>query len=600
MHSPRASKQDHSILYVCAAAAGATFVLLLWLCRPLIRAYFPTADDVAFQITSTAIGGVVRPMTWLTDGFHSYFESYTEWQVARTDFWRPLMNSFVWLNYELFGSAWGDQLIVGYAEHAIMVGMAGLVAYRILHLNRILTLAVMLIAALNPAFWSTNDALDSMTRNSPPELLQYPVFQIEMLCGILMLGAFIAFVSGRYALYCLCATIALMLKETALTVPIAAILLVGAWARPDARRAIRNLAWLVLPLALWGAGRAFIFHYGRAIYVLNSESTWGWLLKPVRNLLFLPSTLYRGPLHSTQDALRTFDLHTLLLHGFQLLANLAWWLALLYALYRAWKLFGRRLFTLEPAPWITGLVFAMGTFSLVLLLQAPDPRYLYFWFALGPAAIFAALANSRYQVAIGSLLSLTLLVPTVFSARQSLSADSLQNYDLVKHSGRLLAQMLASLPPQVRTVYILDDTVIQATAPAYFAKFAGFNGRIVVVNSVTPILGCHTDAPAHSRYQLVRSDAATQLQYTAPSCFYALNEAPLTMFDDHKDVTRGPWMTYHFPLMQLAGPISVLSGSSYDAGPEWSLTVTNPECATPGACVWLGLDPQRQVYYALD
>ena len=160
--------------------------------------------------------------------------------------------------------------------------------------------------------------------------------------------------------------------------------------------------------------------------------------------------------------------------------------------------------------------------------------------------------------------------------------------------------MLASLPPQVRTVYILDDTVIQATAPAYFAKFAGFNGRIVVVNSVTPILGCHTDAPAQSRYQLVRSEAATQLEYTAQSCFYALNEAPLTMFDDHKDVPRGPWMTYHFPLMQLAGPISVLSGSSYDAGPKWSLTVTNPECATAGACVWLGLDPQRQVYYSLD
>ena len=595
-----ASGRDKKLLGLCGTAVVITFVLQLWLCRALIREYIPTADDVAFQVTSTDIGGKVHPTSWLTQGFHSYFESYTEWQVARTDFWRPLMNAFVWLNYQLFGSAWGDQLIVGYLMHAIMVGLVGFVAYRIFRLSGLLTVAVMLVAAMNPAYWSTNDAYNSITRNSPPELLQYPVFQIEMLCGLFMLAAFIAFVKGRYALFCLAATIALLLKETALTVPIAALVLAGAWVSTDRRRTVKNLIWLALPLLIWGAGRTFIFEYGRGIYVLSSTSQWGWLLKPVRNLLYLPSTLYRGPLRATEDAIHSRDLRTLLLHGFQVAANIAWWVALLYAVYRAWREFGRRWLRLVPAPWISGLVFALGTLCMVMLLQAPDPRYLYFWFALGPAALFAALANTRRGVAWSLTLSVILLVPQIFAIQRTLSADSIHNYDLVKRSGKLLTELLGNMPADVTTVFLLDDVVIQGTAPGYFAKWAGFRGRIVVLNSVTPILGCHAAPAGQSRYTLLRSASATELEYTAPDCFYALNEAPLSMFDVHNDVKRGPWMTYHFAQMQLTNPISTLSASDYDVGSHWTLTVSDPSCAVAGTCVWLGLDPARQVYYALN
>src|ERR1019366_6371745 len=164
---------------------------------------------------------------------------------------------------------------------------------------------------------------------------------------------------------------------------------------------------------------------------------------------------------ATEDPIHSGDLRTLLLHGFQVAANIAWWVALLYALYRAWREFDRRWLRLVPAPWISGLVFALGTLCMVMLLQAPDPRYLYFWFALGPAALFAALANTRRGVAWSLTLSVILLVPQIFAIQRTLSADSIRNYDLVKRSGKLLTDLLGNMPADVTTVFLLDDVVIQ-------------------------------------------------------------------------------------------------------------------------------------------
>ena len=424
------------------------------------------------------------------------------------------MNAFVWLNYQLFGSAWGDQLIVGYLMHAIMVGLVGFVAYRIFRLSGLLTVVVMLVAAMNPAYWSTNDAYNSITRNSPPELLQYPVFQIEMLCGLFMLTAFIAFVKGRYALFSLAATIALLLKETALTVPIAALVLTGAWPSTDRRRTVKNLIWLALPLLIWGAGRTFIFEYGRGIYVLSSTSQWGWLLKPVRNLLYLPSTLYRGPLHATEDAIHSRDLRTLLLHGFEVAANIAWWVALLYAVYRAWRGIRPTL----AAPGAGAVDFGVGICSghavpghVAAGARSPISLFLVRARAGGPIRR-AGQYTPRRRVVVN---------PQHHSAG---AAD-------FRHSTHAVRRSI----PQLRVSQALREGTDGAarqharerhdrvparrcgrdigTAPGYFAQWARFRGRIVVVNSVTPILGCQPPRNEHtepSRYSLLRSASSTE------------------------------------------------------------------------------------------
>ena len=600
-----AARQDNSFLGWCAGAAGFSFLLQLWWCRALISGYFPTGSELAVEVSSTSIGGAVRPWSWFTDGFHYYFQSYPEWAVAQSDFCRPLANALFWLHYQLFGTAFRSQLVFGYLSHAAMVGLTGYVAWRVFRLNRALALIAMLIALLNPAYWSANDTRDSFAYNSAPELLQYPVFQTEIFCALLMMGAFLAFVSSRYLLFCLLAAVALLLKETSLTVPIAAIALAGAWWRRNPGRTLANLAWLVLPLALWYLDRAFIFAHGHSFYVLASDSRLGWLLKPIRNVLYLPSTLYRGPLALTRSALAMHDPRTLLLHAFQLAANIAWWCAIFYALFRAWRQSAGHWFSAPPAPWVCGLVFALGNIALVMLLQVPDARFTYFWFALGPAAIFAAMAHRRHALATALVLALCLTVPQLFAMQRALSADSIRNYQLAKRSGLELLQLLQGLPASVGTVYLVDDLVAQATAPQFLARFAGFRGRIILVNSINPIFGCQAATAAAiptppTRYQLRRESYGTRLDYHAPDCFYAMHEASLQLFDDHNELQRGAWMRYQYPQLRRTGAsIDVVGAGGYDVGSHWTVTVSDPACVADGACVWLGLDPQRQAYYLL-
>jgi hypothetical protein len=601
LNSAAQTNQHRTILAWCAGAAGCVFALQLWLCRSLIAGYYPTGSELAIEVTSTPIGGVVHPASWFTDGFHYYFQSYPEWLTAQSDFCRPLANALFWLNYQLFGSAWGSQLVFAYLTHALMVGLAGYVAWRLLRLQRPLVVLVMLIAALNPAYWSPNVTPDSFAYNSVPELVQYPIFQTEILCALLMMGAFMAFIAGRWALVFAFAVSALLLKETSLTVPIAAIVLAGAWWRREPHRTLAYLAWLGLPLGLWYASRALVFSHGHSFYVLSSDSRWAWLLKPIRNLLYLPSTLYRGPLSVTRNAIATHQAGTLLLHAAQWLINAAWWAAIAYALWQAWRSAGRHWFSRAPAPWICALVFALGNLCLVLLLQQPDARFTYFWFALGPAAIFAALAPRRHGLLLAMLLGLCLCVPQLWAVQRALSADALRNYQLAKRSGMALVHLLASLPDTVSTVYLLDDLVAQATAPQFLARFAGFRGRLIVVNSVNPILGCSAPPPTSGRYRLTRDAAGTQLDYQAPDCFYAMNEAPLSLFDERHQLQRGRFLRYQFAHWSPARAASDIVGASgYDVGSHWTLFASDPVCAAAGACVWLGLDPARQAYYLLN
>ena len=76
-------------------------------------------------------------------------------------------------------------------------------------------------------------------------------------------------------------------------------------------------------------------------------------------------------------------------------------------------------------------------------------------------------------------------------------------------------------------------------------------------------------------------------------------EAPLEQFDSGGQVRRGPWMTYHFPQMRLSPGLSSLAGSTYDAGRNWSVSVSDPECTDQEACVWLGLDDVHEGYVVL-
>ncbi len=588
-------RRDRAAIAWCAGAAAVTFLLQCWLFRALIADYSPTVDELALEVASTNIGGNLNPLHWFTQGFHYYFVGYPEWESPASDFWRPLANFIFWLHYQLFGANWSIQLVFAYLLHALVVGLSGLIALRAFNLKPRFAAIAMLIAVFNPAFWSTNTTWYSL-----PELIQYPIFQTEILCALLMLLALLAFINGRFAMYCVVTTLALLLKETALTIPVCAIALTGAWRTADARQTARNFAWLVLPLVIWYLGRSAFFEFGDSIYVLRSNGPLSWVIKPIRNLLYLPSTLYNKPLTETRHALISHDYGTFFADGFRLAVNSAWWLAYLNAFLLGCLRFGRSWFGRIPEPWVCGLLFASGNLCLVLVLQNPDPRFSYFWFTLGPAAIFAALPNRRLGVGLAAALGLGLVVPQIWSMTRTLSADSVGNYHLVKQSARQLIGLLRDLPPGASTVYLVDDIVVQAATPDAFAKFAGYHGRLILVNSVEHVLGCQASEQEQPRYRLTRSASDTTLRYTAPDCFSPpWNVAPLALFDDNKQVARGPWMKYRYPELRIFGGSSIAGGVDYDVGRRWTVTVNDPACSVEGACVWIGLDPASRAYYII-
>jgi hypothetical protein len=574
----------------------ATFVFVLWACRALISDYFPTVDELALEAASTPVGGAIDPSLWMTEGFHFYFHAYPEWEILKTDFFRPLANALFWMDYQVFGTLWSNQLVIGYLWHAVAVGLTGIIALRVFRLEGWMAGIAMLVSALNPAFWSTNSSYYPL-----PELAQYPIYQTEILCAVLMLAAFLAFVGGRFVLFCAIATVALFLKETALTLPVAAVVMAGVWWRPRPLRAAMNLMLLVLPLLIWYVARTELLRYHDSVYVTVSATRWGWILRPLRNFLFMPTTLYLGPLADTRAAWHEHAYGRLLLHSFQLAANAAWWFALAFAFLRAAVKYGAQWFGKTPQPWVSGLVFAAGNVGLVMLLQNMEPRFAYFWFALGPAAVFAALPRTRAAAAAVVLLGASLAVPQALSIPRSLSDDSIWGYRVVKQSARQLTTLLGSLDPGVRTVYLVDDVVAQTSSPEYLAKFSGFHGKLVLVNSIEPGLGCQGLKDEPGRYRLEGDAAAARLDYTAPTCFFQpWNVAPLSLYDAHKELKRGPWMNYEFPELHALGGASVTAAPEYDIGRHWSVTVGDPECVRPGSCVWLGFDPVKRAYHVLQ
>src|ERR1035441_3638707 len=136
---------------LCLLLAMVTFVLQVWLFHPLVAEYYPTLDEIAMQAASTNIGGAVHPSLWFTQGLHGYFVPYPEWNVSATDYWRPLVNCWYWLNQQLSGDHWANQLIFGYLAHSLVVGLTCYFAARVLGLNPVMLSAAVLIAMFNPS-----------------------------------------------------------------------------------------------------------------------------------------------------------------------------------------------------------------------------------------------------------------------------------------------------------------------------------------------------------------------------------------------------------------------------------------------------------------
>jgi hypothetical protein len=334
--------------------------------------------------------------------------------------------------------------------------------------------------------------------------------------------------------------------------------------------------------------------------VLPGASLTAWISRPLRNLMLWPTGLHQDGLSVTRAALRAHDWATLARHAFELLANLGWWAALTVAAVAGCQSWRRRHRSGRPEAWLVLLIFAAGNLLFALLMPISELRYGYLWFALGPAALFVVLGRARYGVLAMAALGLCLLVPQALSLSHSLSEAPLAAYRTARESARALTSLVAALPSTVRRAYIVDDMAVQSSSPQYFAKFAGFDGEIVLVNNLVPVPGCKPANSVSQRYNLHDDGSSTVLDYSAPDCFTrAWNVAPLDQIDSGGFVQRGRWMNYRYPDLRMTNPWRKGDPYDYDPGRSWTVRASDPLCRQSRACVWLGFDPVGRRYYAL-
>jgi hypothetical protein len=577
--------------------AALLLLLQVWLFRPITADYFPSLDEVAVQGASNPALGAVDPLGWWARGFHGYFQPFPEWPSTSSDFWRPLVNVYYWAGGVAFADKWADQLLIGYALHALVASLVGYFALVVLRLNRWLAFAAIAIAVLNPAY-VLQDALHDPYQI--PRALQYPIYQIEVLDALLALLAVLAFIAGRFGWFALVATLALLLKETALVLPLCALAMPAVWwVRDDRRASMRHLACLLAPLLIWLGGlAALMLRFHQSAYIGSLRTALHAMPQLPRRLVLWPTGLMQASSSDLMQALRAHQFASLLWYAGAGIIDLGWWIALVLA---ARHVFRERAWLRSqsaPQPGAIALVFAGASLLLALVLLPAEVRFGYLWFALGPAAIFWALARTRAGVAAAALLSIALLVPQIHSLGSALSGDSVQAYRLARRSARQLTQLLATLPAGTERVYVLDDLADQTSSPEYLAKLAGFRGQIVLVNILAPIPGCLSRQPTLPDYRLVGDGSATQLDYRRPPCFHApWNVAPQALLDHDNSIPRGATLTYHYPdlpaQLSTADLADVLSA-------HFAVRATDPQCLRAGACVWLGFDPQAARYEALS
>jgi hypothetical protein len=574
------------------------FVLQVLIFRGVLQDYFPTADDVAVAAVSTDAGGpAAAASSWLTDGFHNYFNCDQEWPWVRqtTNFVRPLGNLLYWLCYSVFGANWSGQLLVGYLVHALTVALVLHLALNVLRLPRSSALAATLVALLNPAYLSRN--LDPYII---PWEVQFPVYQFEVFAAFLSVLSIICFLRRNVVGCGVLATLAVFFKETALTVPVSSVIQVGAWCSPDRLRLARRLAFLLLPLIAWLAVRTFVFRHASQVYVFPTGGPTS--MKLLRNVLLVPTGLYQAPLRSTIDALHRHHWGVVLAHGASLGLNVAAWLLLAAVVARAVRENGRQWLTQPPAPWVTVLLFAAGNLALMCTLEVTALRYGYLWFALGPAALLAGMSGWKHRQAVAWGMAATVLITQAVSMFEALSPDSIAAYQLTKRATRQLNVLLHDLPKATRTVYLLDDIFMRDTSPEFTAKLAGFTGRIVRVNNILPQSRCRAEDPNH--YSLHRDAQGTTLLYTKPACLYRPDtaiEVPVGTIGQDGFLTRGPWIKYSFPELSVQDIPFNGGARHYVYGKHWQVRVTDPQCQQPSAaCVWIGLDTVRQMYHRIE
>jgi hypothetical protein len=508
------------------------------------RTYFPYGDDPALLRAS---GG--NTAKWVTEGYSKYFVVYPEWNVARTDFMRPVVNLIVRLNQTFFGHHYFLYFASFFLAQLVICALIALLARRMAVEEPWLFL-IGALAAINPAF--IGEGLYSIS------------FHYDIWSGLFAIGALYLVLRQRYALAVLSLTLAVFTKEPALYAPVAAAMTVYLL---DRRRL--HAAVMLLPLLIWALVWTFIFGgTPRGNYTLQGNPAIVLFKGAIQGLIRWPTGIL--DYHVVRKILFEHSIVANLPDLFLLLINLFLWGALLAVGVRFAKAALRRSPVSEQDKWLlVVLIWLAGALSFGILVGYHS-RFGGSIYPLELLACGVMVYSNRERftralsvAALGSLAAAFLW--NVWSLEPS-------DDEVVPHRNSYPILTMRKLVDSLQrhradVVYVLNSTRADA-APASIASLAGVpSEELIILNEAQ---GCLNDRGA-DRPTVQQVGNAVHIVSVLPECAsYTFSGVPLSTLSQafQGALTRGNFATYSLPAGHIteAGSVNKNAISTIDPG----------------------------------
>ena len=531
----------------------------VWLFWPFLRLATPLDEEWALIDAAT----MQSPLSWLTQGYSQFFIAYPEWDHPGTNLLRPLASLLYALVYGL-GGGQALLLALAYAAHALAVAVVGHAIRQHLGLAPALAALALLVAALSPAWLS----IPVGYRVAPG--LQYPIYGAEIWCGLLMLLAFMCLLRGALSGYVALAVLAVMMKETALPLPLAALCCTGLWWQPGQPRRNATTALLLLsPLLLWLFIRLAVFApTGLGINVLEDGSLKTLLAKPLKAALIWPTTLFRDAPGHLASRPQAEGLVPVLPALAALALNLLFWILLVTPLgraasrARAWRWQGWLAFSRDPA--VALLILAFSNLGFVLLVDSLELRYGYLFTLVGPAAILALAARAALIRTLPlALIYLAVVAMGLADIRANRAPEALNSHARMRAAATDLVRLVQQLPAGTSRIYLVNDWSIGFSGTESFARVAKAAAPLTRINDITDTghPPCTAGQWNEGHTRISRSGGEVLVDMVPPPCFdlwFHSGNVMLTIpVDASNQAWRGP---LHYTLPELdALPPGLLS-----------------------------------------
>lgn len=535
---------------LCATVVLCIYCLLFW---PFLHQAMPLDEDWAF----TAASRFDPPITWLQQGFAYFFVGYPEWDSPGTHLVRPLGSALYALVYALGGDH-RVLLILLYAAHAVCVALVWQWASTHLKLAPAWAWFCAVIAALSPAL------LSIPVGYQVAPALQYPVYGLEIWCALLMMLAWQQLMSGAIWGYTLVAVLALAMKESALPLPLAALLCTGLWWQSGRARAncIRAFA-IVAPLLLWLLVRLFVFTVDGNITMVADDAK-HLAVSAAKAALNWPTLLYRDAPRNLVSHWGAQGFGAVLLPLIGIGLNLVFWIVLVtpvlraFRLHSVWRWQGWLSLTAQPLYALGALAASNLVFALVV--GGFEFRYGYLFTLLGPLSLLGlCLRHSPPRAAALALIYVAVAVVSVADIQKNRSDAARASHAKARQASVELQSLIKALPSTVATVYLVNDVTLLFSNAEAFRQIVEVRPRLVRINSVSDYghAPCSSQERLESRTELTRKGDQLRLWMEPSRCynlwFYSSTLPLIIPLDANQQVQRGE-LRYTLPQAQTTAP----------------------------------------------